>query len=250
MRTRPRVWATVRLTRPWFWPLGWGGAYLGSVAATHSWAPGDPVRAAAAALVLGPLVWGAVLAVNDRHDLPGDRLNPRKATAPLVTGELTPAALDRVFRRCAAGAVGCALLAGPVFAAGTALVLLLGVLYSVPPVRLKGRPGWDVAVNAVVVGALGPLAGWVLHRPASEYPLVLAVLGVLLAAALYVPTTVLDAAADAAAGDTTAAVAWSPRACHRLGVALWAAATVVWLAVVCVAFAVPATDFLASVAGT
>jgi chlorophyll synthase len=220
----------VRLARPWFWPLGWGGAYLGSVLATGSWLP--PAAAApasvAALLVLGPLVWTAVLAVNDRHDLPSDRRNPRKATAPLVTGALTPADLTRWYAGSAAAALAVAAVAGAVFVAGTALVLLLGHLYSAPPVRLKARPGADVAVNALVVGVLGPVAGWSLHRPVGEYPVVLAVLGLLLAAALYLPTTVLDADADRAAGDATSAVRWPASACYRAGLALWTAATVLW----------------------
>ncbi|MEV0152239.1 UbiA family prenyltransferase [Micromonospora sp. NPDC050686] len=231
VRRPSRAWALVRLTRPWFWPLGWGAAYLGAVLATRNWLPpaDAALRWVVALVVLGPLVWGAVLAVNDRYDLPGDRHNPRKATAPLVTGVLTEADLVRWQHRYEVAAVVVALVIGPVFAAGTAAVLVLGRLYSVPPVRLKARPGADVAVNAVVVGVLAPVAGWALHRPVGDYPLVLAVLGVLLAAALYLPTTVLDVAADTLAGDTTSAVRLSPRWCRRLGLGLWTAATALWL---------------------
>ncbi len=225
--------AFVRLARPWFWPLGWGGAYLGAVLATRTWLPPPAtVRSTVAALlVLGPLVWTAVLAVNDLHDLPTDRRNPRKATAPLVTGALTPGDLRRAYRWSCGAAVAVAAVAGPPFLAGTLLVLLLGHLYSVPPVRLKARAGADVAVNAVVVGVLGPAAGWSLHRPVAGYPPVMAVLGALLAAALYLPTTVLDRDADRAAGCATTAVRWRPGSCYRAGVALWTAATALWLAV-------------------
>ena len=282
-----RVWAAVRLTRPWFWPLGWGGAYLCCVLAAGRWvAPSAGLIAAF--VVLGPLVWGAVLTINDLHDLPSDRRNPRKATAPLVTGVLTPAQLSRWHRRYVLAALAAAVGVGPVFVAGTAMVLLFGRLYSVPPARLKGRPGADVAVNALVVGVLAPLAGWSLYRPVGAYPPIMVLLGLLLAAALYVPTTVLDRDADTAAGDATAAVRWTSRTCYRLGLALWTAANVVWLAcchlgvlvqrdswvlqdvaapilvavyavatvrpsiprmeVVTLAFAVPATDFLVAVA--
>ncbi|MCA2218347.1 UbiA family prenyltransferase [Jidongwangia harbinensis] len=220
-----------RLSRPWFWPLGWGGAYLGSVLATRTWLPpaGTRAESLAALLVLGPLVWTAVLAVNDRHDLPSDRRNPRKATAPLVSGALTVADLTRWYAGSVLAALAVAAMAGPAFLTGTALVLLLGHLYSAPPVRLKARPGADVAVNALVVGVLGPLAGWSLHRPVGAYPLVLAVLGLLLAAALYLPTTVLDADADRFAGDATSAVRWRPVTCYRAGLLLWTSATALWL---------------------
>jgi 4-hydroxybenzoate polyprenyltransferase len=124
-----RAWAFVRLTRPGFWPLDWGGAYLGSVLATRAWVPpaGSVPASVAAFLMLGPPAWSAVLTVNDLHDLPSDRVNPRKATAPLVTG-------------------------------------------------------------------------------------------------------VLDRAADRAAGDITVAVRWRPESCYRAGLALWIGATVLWLA--------------------
>lgn len=225
--------AVVRLGRPWFWPLGWGGAALGAILATGAWLPppGTRLATAAAFVVLGPLVWLSVLTINDLHDLPGDRVNPRKATAPLVTGLLGPADLHRWHWWSTIAALLVAATISPVFLAGTVLVLTLGRLYSAPPVRLKARPGADVAVNAVVVGVLAPLAGWVLHRPVGEYPPVMMLLGILLAAALYLPTTVLDRAADRAAGDRTAAVRWDPAACFETGLALWIAATGLWLAV-------------------
>lgn len=226
-RAPRHAWAVVRLTRPWFWPLGWAGAYLGQVLATGRWLP--TLADLPAFVVLGPLLWGAVLAVNDLHDLPGDRRNPRKATAPLVTGALSGADLRRVSRWCAGAAIAVAATVGLTFVAGTAAVLLFGWLYSAPPVRLKSRPGADVAVNALVVGVLGPAAGWSLHRPVLDYPPIMIALGLLLGAALYLPTTVIDLDADVAAGDSTSAVRWRPRACYRLGLALWTAATALWL---------------------
>ncbi|SCG77904.1 UbiA family prenyltransferase [Micromonospora humi] len=231
-RRAARTWALLRLTRPWFWPLGWAAAYAGSVLATRTWLPPTAAlpRSLVALVVLGPLLWTAVLTVNDRHDLPSDRRNPRKATAPLVIGLLTEADLLRWHVGATVAALALTVTAiGPAFALGTALVLLLGWAYSTPPVRLKTRPGLDVAANALAVGVLAPLAGWSLHRPVTSYPVLVAVLGLLLVAALYLPTTVLDVDADTAAGDTTAAVRWGTRRCRRAGLALWAAATGVWL---------------------
>ncbi|GLY97630.1 UbiA family prenyltransferase [Actinoplanes sp. NBRC 103695] len=273
--------ALVRLARPWFWPLGWGGAFLGSVLGSGQLVP--PARAGGLALLLGPLVWTAVLAQNDLYDLPSDRINPRKATAPLVTGALSPELLRRWHRGSAAATLGVAAVLGPVFLAGAVLVLGLGWVYSVPPLRLKARAGADVVVNALVVGVLAPVAGWALHRPVTAYPSMMLILGLLLAAALYLPTTVIDVAADRAAGTVTSAVRWRAERCYAAGLAMWAAATALWLgfcavngwatavqwgmapvvvlsyavlahrpsiprmAGVVIVFAVPATDFLLSV---
>lgn len=211
------------VSRPWFWPVSWVPAYLGTVLAGHTWFPdsADVPRSLVALLVLGPLVWGAVLAQNDLHDLPSDRANPRKATAPLVTGAVSAARLRLWYRLIALAAVGAAFFVGPLFVLGVVGVLLLGRAYSVPPLRLKTRPGWDVAVNAVVVGLVSPAAGWSITREPWEFPWQIGLIGVLFAAALYVPTTVTDLAADTGAGDTTFAVRFGARLAYHLGLVLW-----------------------------
>jgi 4-hydroxybenzoate polyprenyltransferase len=228
----------VAVSRPWFWPVSWVPAYLGLVIAERSWfpAPADVPRALVALLVLGPLIWGAVLAQNDLHDLPSDRVNPRKATAPLVTGKVSTTRLRQWYWLLALASVGAAAYVGPLFVLGVAGVLVLGWAYSVPPLRLKTRPGWDVAVNALVVGVVSPAAGWAITRPPWEFPWEFGLIGLLFAAALYVPTTVTDLAADAGAGDTTFAVRFGARFAHRLGVALWGAALAICL--VCAWFGV------------
>jgi 4-hydroxybenzoate polyprenyltransferase len=223
--------ALVAMSRPWFWPVSWVPAYLGTVLAGHSWLPdrADAPRAAVALLVLGPLIWAAVLAQNDLHDLRSDRANPRKATAPLVTGAVSPARLRRWYRMAAVACVGAALFVGPLFVLGVAGVLALGWAYSVPPLRLKTRPGWDVAVNALVVGLVSPAAGWAITDPPWAFPWQFGLIGVLFAAALYVPTTVTDLAADSGAGDTTFAVRFGARLAYRIGVGLWGSALAVGL---------------------
>lgn len=225
LSTRPAV-LFVAVSRPWFWPVSWVPAYLGTVVAGHAWLPSgaDAARAAVALLVLGPLIWGAVLAQNDLHDLASDRANPRKANAPLVTGALSAVRLRTWYRVTALAAVGAAWFVGPLFVLGVAGVLLLGWAYSVPPLRLKTRPGWDVAVNALVVGLVSPAAGWSITHAPWQFPWQFGLIGVLFAAALYVPTTVADRTADAGAGDTTFAVRFGAPVAYRLGLALWGAA--------------------------
>jgi 4-hydroxybenzoate polyprenyltransferase len=216
----------VAVSRPWFWPVSWVPAYLGTVLASHTWLPAraDIPRSLVALLVLGPLIWGAVLAQNDLHDLPSDRANPRKANAPLVTGKITARRLQLSYRVIAVACVGTAWFVGPLFVLGVAGVLALGWAYSVPPLRLKTRPGWDVAVNALVVGVVSPAAGWAVTRPPWQFPWQFGLIGVLFAAALYIPTTVTDLAADASAGYTTFAVRHGRRFVFGTGVALWTAA--------------------------
>src|SRR5690348_8123936 len=197
-----RIGALVAESRPWFWPVGWVPAYVGTVVANHSLVPDLP-RALLALLILGPLVWGIVLIQNDLHDRRTDELNARKATAPLVLGTVTVRELTWLGRVLVVAAIGAGLVIGPLYALGVATVLALGWAYSAPPLRLKARPGADVAVNAVVIGVLAPLAGWSLTRPPWEFPWLLGLFGLLFAAAFYLPTTIVDLPADRRAGDTT-----------------------------------------------
>ncbi|AGZ41556.1 UbiA prenyltransferase family protein [Actinoplanes friuliensis] len=230
VRDRPAA-LLLAVSRPWFWPVSWVPAYLGTVLAGHAWLPAraDTPRALVALLVLGPLIWGAVLAQNDLYDLSSDRANPRKATAPLVTGAVSAARLRSWYRVIAAASLACALFVGPLFVLGVLGVLVLGWAYSVPPLRLKTRPGWDVVVNAVVVGVVSPAAGWSITRAPWDFPWQFGLIGLLFAAALYLPTTVTDLAADTGAGDTTFAVRFGSRLAYVIGIVLWGAALAISL---------------------
>jgi lycopene elongase/hydratase (dihydrobisanhydrobacterioruberin-forming) len=214
------------IARPWFWPVSLLPFYVGFVLASHRLIPTAAQLPAllVGAAVVEPLVWLAVLAVNDANDLPGDLRNPRKAGTPLTSGRLTPDAVRRIALAAAGAAVAVSLWVGTAFAAGALLSLVLGWLYSTPPVRLKSRPGADVAANALALGALGPLAGWTAIHPLSGFPWAISLQGVLVGAALYVPTTLTDYAADVASGYRTVAVRLGPRVAYRLGFAAWTAA--------------------------
>ena len=194
-------------------------------------APGEPAavmapgRYVAALIAAGPLLWASVLAVNDAFDLETDRLNERRQQSPHVRGQLR----RRQLLGCAASAGGAACLlaawgGGLTFTVGTAGVLVLGWLYSAPPVRLKGRPVWDVGCNALAVGVLGPMGGWCLTRSVGEYPVSLAITGLLAGAALYLPTLVIDVDADRAAGVRTTAVRFGPTVVRILGILSWTVA--------------------------
>lgn len=230
----PRLRGVVAIGRPLLWPVSLLPFYCGVVLATHRLIPtvADLPDAVVGAVVAGPLVWVAVLALNDVHDLPGDLRNPRKCTAPLVTGRLTPADARAVTAIAAVLAVLTALVVGTTFAAGTVLMLGLGWAYSAPPLRWKTRPGIDVAVNAAAVGMLGPLAGWTAVHGIIGFPWLMAAQGALVGVALYVPTTLADLGADVRSGYRTVAVALGARRAYLLGFACWVAAAVasVWLA--------------------
>jgi chlorophyll synthase len=214
------------IARPWFWPVSLLPYYVGFLLASHRLFPtaGQLPRLLVGAVVVEPLVWLAVLAINDAHDLPGDLLNPRKADTPLTSGRLSVGAVRRIALLAAGAALLVSLSIGAAFAAGALLALTLGWLYSAPPVRLKSRPGADITANALALGALGPLAGWTAVHSLAGFPWPISIQAVLVGAALYVPTTLADYRADLVSGYRTVAVRLGPRLTYRLGLAAWTAA--------------------------
>lgn len=81
---------------------------------------------------------------------------------------------------------------------------IMSVLYSVPPVRLKARAGWDLLINCIGFGFLTPLAGWALTgRPFSAAVLWSCGGFALLFATLYPMTQIYQVAEDTRRGDLT-----------------------------------------------
>ncbi|HEX5995747.1 MAG TPA: UbiA prenyltransferase family protein [Jiangellales bacterium] len=222
----------LQISRPHFWFLSVVAIHLGFVLATHRIVPrGDEIVAVGnAALVAGPLLWLAVLSVNDARDLTNDRANPRKAGSPLVLGKVTSAQLVRVGVLASGLTVLAAVPLGGLFTTGTAVAVLLGWAYSTPPLQLKARAGADVVVNSLVVGVMGPLGGWVATTGTiGGYPWPISIVGVLAVAGLYLPTTLVDLEADHRVGVRTTAVALGRRATFEIGFALWAGSAVLSL---------------------
>jgi 4-hydroxybenzoate polyprenyltransferase len=213
--------------RPAFWAVSVVPYYVGVLLATHRLVPvaQDWPRLLLGALVMGPLLWLSVLAINDAHDLPGDLLNPRKSTSPLLDGRVSVRTAKGIAAIAAIASLAASLGVGTVFALGALLAVVLGYAYSVPPVRLKTRAGFDVAANSLALGTFGPIAGWAaVTGNLSGFPWLMALQGTLVAIGLYLPTTLADLAADRAAGYRTIAVRLGAGTTYRLGFAAWIAA--------------------------
>lgn len=240
-----------RLSRPEVWLVSIVPMYVGFVLASRSLVPGFHLWAGfwsasafgglttrdflhtfqewalvawpfvLACVVMGPLVWAATLLINDVHDLAGDRRNPRKARSPLVQGLVTQGWARGAAYASAAAAIGLAFLVGTPFALLTTGALALAWAYSAPPLRLKTRPGADVLLNAVGVGALCALAGWSLAQPLSAAPWAFLPQGLLVAAAVYIPTTLVDIDSDLKSGYSTFATRMGRAAAYQVGLACW-----------------------------
>jgi 4-hydroxybenzoate polyprenyltransferase len=84
------------------------------------------------------------------------------------------------------------------------LCTVMSVLYSVPPIRLKARAGWDLLINCLGFGMLTPLAGWAATgRPFPPFLLYLGWGFFFLFAALYPLTQIYQVEEDRSRGDRT-----------------------------------------------
>jgi lycopene elongase/hydratase (dihydrobisanhydrobacterioruberin-forming) len=91
-----------------------------------------------------------------------------------------------------------------VFAWSNAACVIMAVLYSVPPIRLKARAGWDMLINCVGFGLLTPLAGWGLTGRELNTAFVMAAIGfAFLFGSLYPLTQIYQIEEDRGRGDRT-----------------------------------------------
>lgn len=185
--------------RPLEWPIMTAHFLLGTLVAA-GWAT---FTSHLGATLLGWVVFvallnGGTLAINSAFDQDeGDIGYLRQPPKP-------PRYLLHVSIGMLALSLGLGFLLPPVFAWSNAACVVMAVLYSVPPVRLKARAGWDLVINCLGFGLLTPLAGWGLTGRAVPMGIWIITLGfAFLFAALYPLTQIYQVEEDSARGDRT-----------------------------------------------
>lgn len=192
----------LKVSRPKFWLYLLGPYFLGAVLAADAasqlrhWP--FLVLFAWFTLPANLLLYG----VNDIADFDTDQHNPKKAEdEALVQPQERPALALTI--------LALSLLALPSLLAGNGRVttafiafILLSLAYSLPPLRLKARPGLDSLSNVLYLTPL--LIGWFyFSRDLPPIPLVIA--GVAWCAAMHAYSAIPDIDADRAAGLSTIA---------------------------------------------
>ncbi|HET7111095.1 MAG TPA: UbiA family prenyltransferase [Gemmatimonadales bacterium] len=196
--------------RPFEWPIMAGHTALGALLASTVVPDGVPVPWTRALVGIG--LWvvclnGGTLAINSAFDRDeSDVAYLRRPPPP--PRHLFAWGLGLML----SGLALALLLLSLGFAAAYAVCLVLSVLYSVPPWRLKAVAGADWVINLVGFGAITPLAGWLAlgARPTTWAWLLVAGFGALFAC-LYPLTQLYQIQADEIRGDRTLA--------RRLGIA-------------------------------
>jgi 4-hydroxybenzoate polyprenyltransferase len=166
-----------------------------------------PSGEALAALGSLTLVFAGGYVLNQIFDVETDRRNNKLFFLP--RGILSPGAAWRWYIALTAAGLMLAPVSRLQTVVPVLLIVLLGVLYSAPPLRLKDHPVGGLIANAVAYGFLIP---WTAEPFCAGQPSPLAPAAYFLAVATgYILTTIPDYDGDAAAGKRTIAVVISPR---------------------------------------
>lgn len=180
-----------------------------------------PVRA----FVLYSAIMGGSYILNQLFDIESDRRNKKLF---LLSGDFIPvwAAVVEMALLWAIG-VYLALKHPTGFKVFVGASLLMGILYSLPPVKLKGRPLLDLASNGLGYGLVSFLAGIAICAAVDVKACLYAIPYVLAVGGVFVNTTVVDLEGDRAAGETTTAVLLGQQASYVLSLLLVVAALVI-----------------------
>jgi 4-hydroxybenzoate polyprenyltransferase len=200
-----RAMAYILHLRPLEWPIMTAHFLLGALLAAGFSLPWG--RVALGWFIFVVLMNGGTLAINSAFD------NDEGDVGYLKSPPRVPKYLLHVSAvMLAAAFLLSRFLMPPVFAMVTAACVLMSVLYSVPPARLKARAGWDLIINMLGFGLLTPLAGWGLTgEPLEPWFWKICIGFAFLFGALYPATQIYQIEEDAARGDSTFVI--------RLGVA-------------------------------
>jgi chlorophyll synthase len=168
---------------------------------------------------MGPFLGGATILYNDYWDYVKDKNNRRKKNLPLLKGRLKRRSILFVSSFLFLLSLLIGFFISYQFMFFLFLCILLCICYSTPPIRLKERPGIDLLTNLVGIGLFCSLAGWVVVRPISEFPILWAITCMLGVGAIYMPTTMIDYEPDKAEGVRTIATHLGKRRSFFIGMA-------------------------------
>ena len=202
-------------------------------------------------ILLYSCLMGAAYIVNQIFDVETDRLN-RKLFL------VAEGYVDRTAVWLEAGVLfaGSLVLGFRLFGPAVGLLMAgsggLGLLYSVPPFKLKAKPALDMLANGFGYGMLAFATGWAAGGQYSDAVWLAAAPYALAVAAVYLNTTIPDLGSDRATGNVTtgvwlgtAATSWLALGLMALSLAL-ALALADWMCAVAAGCALPL--FLAAAA--
>ncbi len=188
----------------------------------------DPVSPSRS-LTLAVCAWSLALVATHLVNLVADRDGDRRNAKNLFwQGRVSGRCLGVAAGVGAVAALLCGYHGGVTAFAAVAATLALGALYSLPPVRMAHRWGWDLAANTGGYALIAPLFGFVqagglggetVNAGLPGLAATLVLLHMLVGAA-FLWTTLLDLDGDQRSGKISMAVRWGPAVTTRLALLL------------------------------
>lgn len=157
---------------------------------------------------------------NQLGDLDTDRLHTQKSKLPMASGHISRrtgtilAILFLIF------AIGLSLYVSLAFFSVLIVIVLLGFLYSGPPLRLKSKPIVDLTVIGLAFGTMAVIAAWIILGTLPELPILLLIGSGVYYAGTHGLHTASDYDADNEAGLRTTAVFLGRQKAIQLGLLL------------------------------
>ena len=219
-RILPDKWVPYLLhTRPRAWPIVTAHMTVGFILANGLQLDASAIKHwLLAALAWGILGNGGTLAINSVYDKDEGDIGYLDNPPPLPTrlGLFSMILLLLGFLP--------ATMLGTAFLIAYSISFVMSLLYSVPPVRLKARAGWDVLINSIGFGALTIFAGWAATGQPVRAPIINIVLAFFFFFVGFYPTTqIYQMEEDQQRGDLTVALALGKKNALRvcvLGIAI------------------------------
>ncbi len=176
-------------------------------------------------LVIYTFVLGGVYILNQIMDIETDRLN-RKLFI-LARGYVTVKAAYVEMTALWLLAILISFKFGMIFFILIVVSIVVGVLYSLPPIKLKGKPIMDTLANGIGYGMINFAVGWLLVREFDPSMFGYFLPYFLSICAVFINTTVVDIDGDRQAGEMTTGVFLGANLAHIFSTLVMAGAMVV-----------------------
>jgi 4-hydroxybenzoate polyprenyltransferase len=196
-----------------------GPFYIGWVLASERLLPTDASFYIALLSIIPFLGLGTIL-VNDVYDMAVDSLSRRKSRMASSTGRAKADRLRLLALSSFAVALVLAILVSAEFLVVVGLLVIMALLYSVPPVQLSRRPGLDLLANGLGIGVLCTIGGWVIVSPDTLPPLVWLLTSALGTSTFFLLPAFMDHESDLAGAKATVVVSLGWRRACLLGIVL------------------------------
>jgi len=196
-----------------------GPFYIGWVLAAEKLLPNE-MSFFIALISIFPFLGLGTLLLNDAYDREVDALSTRKRNYASSTGRVNGGTLKRYAVISFAVSLLLALLVSLEFLVVIGLLVVLAIFYSIPPIQLSRRPGLDLAANALGIGILCTIAGWVIAAPSSLPPTVWLVTSALGTGTFFMLPALMDYGSDEEGGKMSIVVALGWRRACLLGAVL------------------------------